>query len=197
MAKLVWSIAASSAAKQVKAALSTSKRLHTQLDVASKSALVNMLVHKNADPMNDLLNGLNKTSIHVKGLKAWLEKFGNGVTVAEKEGRMKVAWPKDYKQLEATVALAKATKLPSFWTFAPPPNPFDKWVFADELAKLLKKAEEMERAKKEGTMKKGKEITELTDEQRAAIDLTNFHEVLTAIKGGQPKVGIISESQLH
>ena len=104
--------------RQVAFVVKLNKRMHGYMDTAARSCMFQMLVHRNSTPMLDLLNGLSGTSIHVVGLKNWVEKFGN-VKVALVDKKIKIVYlSKD--NLEADVAMPAIVQMPSFWVYSPP-----------------------------------------------------------------------------
>lgn len=181
-AKLIWNYSgdAKSLNRMIDDVLKTSKTMHERLHVVACNCAIQLLVHKQSTPTSKLVKGLLGTSIHAKGLIQWLEMSTNVKITQDKDGAIKVTFPKEYKTMALDDAINWAKGVSSFWVSNPPPKPFEGFDYKAELAKLNKKAEDMARAKREGTLKRGKDIIELTPEQVAAINLDGYRPAIHA-----------------
>lgn len=170
-------------ARQVKELLANVANVHERMHMVARNAMIQVLVHSQSTPLVELLTGLSGTSVHVVGLKDWAIKHGRGITIGlDAAKKIKVHFPKDFKQMTLDEAIEWAMLVPSFWNENPPPSLFKGFNYEAELAKLNKKAEEMARALLEGTIKKGGEVIELTPEQLKQINLKGYRGAM----GAQP-----------
>jgi hypothetical protein len=162
--------------RQIRNVLSASKNFHERLHFAARNAMVQVLVHSQSTPLVELINGLDRSSIHVKGLIDWAIKHGNGITMSvnKDKGGVKVTFPKPYDNLKLEDAINWALEVKSFWEENPPPSAFKGFNYAEELAKLNKRADEMARALAQGTIERKGEIIELTDADKAKINLKGY-----------------------
>ena len=171
----MWTKDGKATERLVAKAVKMSSDLHETLNVACKSIAYQMLVHKNATPAINLFVGLDGSSIYLKSFVDWLEANVKAKLVQDKDTKaVKPSWSKDYKQLDDATATEAIDKMPPFWKQFKVPSAFKGFDYDEELAKLNKKAFEMARAAKQGTIKKGKEIIELTPGEIASINLGSF-----------------------
>lgn len=182
-----WTTDGKRALKQVNSALRSVANSHRIMDAAARSSAYQMLVHKNSTPMIALIQGLMGTSVHVKGLVDWVaENVGVSVAPIEKDkSKIKITYPEGYKLLTDEEAIEKINVIEAFWISNPPPAAFKGFSWADELNKLVKKAREMERASREGTIKVKGKITNLSDEEIAMIKLDGFDAAYGRLMGVQ------------
>lgn len=193
---LVWAVSADTkvAGRQVKSVLSMIGKMENCLHVAACSALVQCLVYRQSTPLVWLLEGLSGKSVHVVGLKKWAEAHGNGLTIGlekQDDGTSKIAvkFPEieTHPVKDVKTALAWAAKVKPFWVEKPAPSMFEEYSLSKALAVALKRAEEMERAKNQGTIKRGKKgsekIIELSEEQIKNIDTTGLAKLRELVAG--------------
>jgi len=166
----------------------TVNNMHGKLHIAAVSCVLTRMVHGNTEPMRLLMTGLSGKSIHVAGLKKWFEDQG-GVTISlDDKKQIKVACKKLPLQTDEE-AMRWAKDAPTFWSYAPPPDAFKGFNYAEELAKLNKKAAEMARALTEGTIKRKGEVIELTEDDIALINLDGYRPTVS-LDNSKPEHGI-------
>lgn len=162
-------------ARQVRDVLADVGKMHERLHIVARNAMIQVLVHKQSTPLVTLMQGLSGTSVHVLGLRLWCEKHGRGIKFTLKGDTIAIVYPKDFETMTLDAALEWATLVPHFWIENKPPSAFKGFNYAAEKAKLEATAQKMWEAKRDGTLKKGKEIVELSDDDIKAIDLTGWH----------------------
>lgn len=185
--KLSWTTEGKGALAQVRAAIKHSKAMHIVMHDAARSALYQVIVHKNSTPMMQLIDGLLNSSIHVKGLVEWVSTHGKVTVSQDKNKKTKITYSKDYAQQAEAQATEFINGLSEFWVFAPPPSPFKGWDYDAELAKLNAKAADYKRALDEGTLKIKGEVVELTDEDKAKIKLGSYSKPKILVQGTPPQ----------
>lgn len=180
--KLIWNYSgdAKSLNRMIDDVLKTSKTMHEKLHVVACNCVIQLMAHKQSTPTSKLVKGLLGTSIHAKGLIQWIESNGNVNITQDKDGSVKVSFPENYQTMTVDDAINWAKDVSSFWVSNPPSNPFEGFDYKAELARLNRKAEDMARAKREGTLKRGKKIIELTPEQVDAINLDGYRPAIHA-----------------
>ncbi len=191
---ITWVVAndARDAGRQVAFVVRALGKFETQLHVAARSAMVQCVVHRQSTPLVNLIKGLSGKSVHVVGLRKWAEKHGNGLVVTterDKDGNINigVTFPEIEKSppLSMAKAMEWASSAKEFWIESPPQSLFEEYSLSKQLAMALKRAEEMLRAKTQGTIKKNKKVIELTPDQVKSIDVKGIEKLreLTAMLG--------------
>lgn len=164
--------------RQIEFVIGAVNKLHEQMHVAARNAMIQVLVHRQSTPLVNLLNGLSGKSVHVKGLKDWAEKHGNGITIGlkkvGKESVIAVTFPKieDNPPLTIDEAMDWAMLVPSFWVENSPPPMFKGFDEKAEREKLEKNIEKYRQMLEEGTRKVHGEIVELSEEELKLIKLS-------------------------
>lgn len=187
---LTWNISndTSNTGKQVSHVIKANKTLHGKMHIAAVNCIVQVMVHRNLDPLIKLTNGLDKSSVYVAGLIKWAIAFGP-VTYSRsknKDGILAHVY-KINEEAYATVnrerAVEIASEFPSFWTFSPPPN-FNGFDLNAKLQALLKEAEKFEEAKRTKQLRRGKdEVIVLSDDDLLKVNVQGLASLRNMLKG--------------
>lgn len=180
MAALAWAFTAKNADNLVTAIIADTDKYLDRLHIAAVSCVMARMVYNNTDPMKRLFVALRDKRQYVVGLKKWFEAEGHVKIGLDDNKNLQVKCVQ-VENITEEAALEWAKEASKFWEANTPPDPFKGFNFQEELAKLLKRAEDMERAKREGTLKRKGEIVELSDDDKSKINLDGYRKIFNKI----------------
>lgn len=170
--KTTASTAAAALTKKIEAVIAQSNTMQESIQAVAIDVLLHAYKHGDYSFANTLVKGLGK-GIRATALVEWFTKFG-GLTVGNNQFE---SW-KGKEHIKANLQAAKEQK---WWTLKPE-NVFAGYDFDAQLAKLIKKAEEMRAAeakyRNEGDTKKADAIKVDSAKLAALSQLakqTSFH----------------------
>ena len=186
MAKsLQWAFSADAgnANRLVTAILAETDKHLERMHIVSVNVVMSRRVHGDFMPLQRLIQGLHDRKQYVAGLKKWLEGYAFVRISADKDGTVIVEGVDGFELSSVDAAAEWAASVKPYWHEVPPPDAFKGFNFDEELAKLIKRAKDMERAKTQGTIKRKGAVKELTPAELDTIELGEFHRVQAKLFG--------------
>lgn len=174
---VIWTVNGdgANAGRQVREVLKASATLHERLHIAARSAMLQVLCHKQSTPLVDLLTGLKGTGWHVRGLKDWAVKYGRDITIGLTDNKITIKYGEDFEVSSLEDALAWAMSVEPFWVENPPPTMFNGFDYDAELKRLNDKAAKMAEALASGILIQGKGEITLSPKQLEMIKLGSYN----------------------